>query len=407
MRIAYICADPGVPVHGSTGSSTHVREMVRALVSRGLGVTLLAACLADHRRSEAPWPSVELTADPLIAELRSRLVGQLRTAGRGTSRASELQALLLNEVVLRELTERRQEIDVVYERQSLWSLAGLQFARRENLPFILELNAPLAAQQQKYRELDLVETAETIERLLVSHADRIIVTSPALREYARARGAHDKRIREIPCGAPSSFLDARRERHDEDDGFVLGFLGSLKSWHGIDILLEAFRQLTRLDPAYRLLIVGAGPSRDLIDGFARQHHLSERIRLVGPVDHSSVPQYLSRMDVGLAPYPPLPSFYFSPLKLWEYAAAGVPIVASAVGDLPVLLPHRSAALLHPAGSIGKIVKHVEGLRTSPALRRRLARRARQIARRHTWDRLAARLEAIARRAACEHRPRRG
>ena len=90
-------------------------------------------------------------------------------------------------------------------------------------------------------------------------------------------------------------------------------------------------------------------------------------------------------------------FYFSPLKIWEYAAGRVPIVASESGEIPRLFPHRQAALLHAPGKVRKIVKHVERLRRDPHLRERLARRARAVAKEHTWDRLAGRFHTLTER----------
>jgi glycosyltransferase involved in cell wall biosynthesis len=304
--------------------------------------------------------------------------------------------LLLNQTLLGELGKLRQQIDVVYERHSLWSFAALQFAQREGLPYFLEVNAPLTDQQEAYRDLDLRETAQAIERLVFPAADRIILTSPALKGYARARGASQRRMRVIPCGVSRGFFpESGRAGTRGKSEFVVGFIGSLKPWHGVGSLLEAFRLLAELSPSYRLLLVGDGPLLPYVKDFCRRHHLSHLVTLAGSVDYERVPEYLAQIDVGVAPYPALPSFYFSPLKIWEYAAGGVPIVASASGDLPQLFPHKSAALLHPPGSVRKIVKHVERLRQDRALGRRLARRARRIAKQHTWDRLAARFESLA------------
>jgi glycosyltransferase involved in cell wall biosynthesis len=120
------------------------------------------------------------------------------------------------------------------------------------------------------------------------------------------------------------------------------------------------------------------------------------VELVGAVPYAAVPVHLAQMDVGVAPYPALSSFYFSPLKIFEYAAAGVPIAASESGQIAELLAHRVTAMLHPPGSTTKLVRHIEELRARPELRARLARRARTaVAKPHTWDRLAARLLSIA------------
>ena len=102
------------------------------------------------------------------------------------------------------------------------------------------------------------------------------------------------------------------------------------------------------------------------------------------------------MEVGLATYPPLPLFYFSPLKVFEYAAAGVPIVASASGQIAEILAHRVNGLLHRPGDVEEIVRHVEELRARPILRVRFARRARRaVLKGYTWDRQAGRLLGFA------------
>ncbi len=400
MRIAYINADRGVDVFGSNGSGVHVRELVSALARRGHQVHVVTA--AAEVPSGTPFRVIDLAAEPLLRELRERMGKEARALGHTSTRAAEVYGLLLNRTVAARLEALRGEVDLVYERQSLWSYAGLEFARREGLPFFLEVNAPLSRQQLDYRALALDEVAAALEGALCTHADRVLVTSPALADYTHTRGASRRHLRLVRCGAPRELFDIPgRPRRGVQDEFVLGFVGSLKPWHGIEILLHVFERLRQISPVYRLLVVGDGPMMAHIRAFCREHGLEEFIELPGRVPHDEMPRWLGRMDAGMAPYPNLPSFYFSPLKIWEYAAAGVPIVASSGGELPKLFPHKTAALLHPPGKIHKILKHVETLRQNPDLGRRLARRARRGARLHTWDRIAARVETIATRALAE------
>jgi glycosyltransferase involved in cell wall biosynthesis len=394
MHIAYVCADRGVRPGGSGGSSTHVRELVKALAARGARITVLAAA-ADGAAEALGVPVIDLMAAPGMAELRAAVQKAARTAGDEGRAPHESMALLLNQAIASALAGLQPRPDVVYERHSLWSTAGLHFARNHGIPHLLEVNAPLVSQEKEYRQLALAPAAEAIEEWLVTTSDRLLVTTPSLADWAHGRGASRRAVRVVPCGVPSALVAAGPRERVDPSRFTIGFVGSLKPWHGVDILLRAFRKLHRRELGYRLRIVGDGPMRGEIERWIGAHGLGGCTDVVGAVPPEAIPGELARMDAGVAPYPELPSFYFSPLKLWEYAGAGVPMAASAVGDLPRLFPHREAALLHPAGSASKLAEHLATLREDPALAQRLARRARMVAKAHTWDRIAARVERIA------------
>jgi glycosyltransferase involved in cell wall biosynthesis len=367
--------------------------MVTALAGRGHDVTVFAS--SPGRATLAGAEIVDSSGDATLNALRVRIAKALRDSGREPVRAAEAYSLLLNETLLALLTSSPR-FDFVYERHSLWSIAGLQYAEQKDVPHLLEVNAPLLEQQSAYRDLEFVEAAQAIESMLFEGSDRVFVTTTALVDYVHARGASRSRVRVLPCGA-SAELFTRRARVSDGarSEFVVGFLGSLKPWHGLDVLLDAFGILHQRDASYRLLIVGDGPQRAEIEMTCRSRGLDSAVTMTGSVDHSDVGTYLARMDVGVASYPELDAFYFSPLKVWEYAAASVPIVASESGELPRLFPHKEAALLHPRGNARKLARHIDRLRQNPALAARLARRAHLTARLHTWDRLAARVERAA------------
>jgi glycosyltransferase involved in cell wall biosynthesis len=98
------------------------------------------------------------------------------------------------------------------------------------------------------------------------------------------------------------------------------------------------------------------------------------------------------MDVAVAPYPALPDFYFSPLKVFEYMAAGRPVVASAIGQLKELLEDGVNGMLVPPGNPAAIAAALERLYCDEELRGRLGQAAREkVVREHTWDNVAQRL----------------
>jgi glycosyltransferase involved in cell wall biosynthesis len=98
------------------------------------------------------------------------------------------------------------------------------------------------------------------------------------------------------------------------------------------------------------------------------------------------------MDVGTAPYAPQPVFYFSPLKIAEYLAAGLPVVASEQGDIPRLV--GDAGMLVPPGDAAALQRALETLRADARLRTRLATAARARAAGLGWDSVAAQVESL-------------
>lgn len=395
-HIAYVCADRGVPIGGYKGASAHVAELTRALSERGAEVRILGA------RVEAAQAVAGLSVP--VAELRAgrtaRAMRQFAFDGasgpRARARASELHGVLVNQVLARELERlhRRWRIDAVYERYSLWSFAAAGFAHEAGVPFLLEVNAPLRDEQRRYRRLENSVLAATLESYLFRFASDVIVPSEELRPYVLDRGVQSRRVHVIPNAAdPERFAPNRAARGRDE--FVIGFLGSLKPWHGLEFLVRAFRRLHARFDGYRLLIAGDGPLREPLRRSLRLHDLLDATTFCGELAREQVPEVLSRMDAGVAPYPRLQRFYFSPLKVFEYMAAGVPVVASDIGQIGAVLSHGLTGLLHPPGRVGEMVACIEELRGSPELAVRLARNARSLVRRRfTWRRNAERVLAL-------------
>jgi len=399
-HIAYVCADRGVPVIGTKGGSTHIRELVNALTARGAELRILAARPTDgESRSVVRADLIDVGSDRFGRVLRAH-IRRVAPGSTGEVIGSETLALLMNQDIYQRLQRLHVSwhVDVIYERYSLWSHAALRFARDHGIPFLLEVNAPLRLEQAQYRALHNPVVAEAIEAQLFQLADRVLVPSAALRDYVLAQGARPGRVRIVYNAAdPGVFRSAPgiAQRDGAREQFVVGFVGSLKPWHGIQDLLRAFVRLRRRSATYRLLIVGDGPLRPAIEQIRRREGLTDVIRVTGNVDYTHVPALLAEMDIAVAPYPRMSAFYFSPLKVYEYMAAEVPIVASAIGQVTEILTHRRTALLHPPGSIAKLVDHVEELRVHPRLAARLARAARHLAvKKYTWDRNAARVLAM-------------
>lgn len=98
------------------------------------------------------------------------------------------------------------------------------------------------------------------------------------------------------------------------------------------------------------------------------------------------------MDAAVAPYPDYPDFYFSPLKIYEYMAAGLPVVASRIGQVAELIQDGTNGLLYQPGDAVALSAALNRLRCEPMLRSSLGRAAREtVLHDHTWEAVAKRI----------------
>lgn len=378
MRMAYVCADGGIPVFGDKGGSVHVRSMVRAFRALGHDVHVLCAEAGGGGADfpvEAIGPSFPPAVDRASKERRLLAIAQ-----RIEERLLALHA--------------RRPFDMIYERYGLWSAAGVRAARRLGIPVVVEVNAPLVQEQAAFRAFVLRDAAAAIEAEVFGTATALAVVSQELVSYVTGKGAPAAQVHVIgnavdtglfhPQTAPEAIPGLPSGR------FVVGFTGSLKSWHGTDNLVAAFAQLARRLPAH-LLIVGDGPERPLLQDHMRRLGIEGQVTLTGWVPHHRLPGLIARMDVAVAPYPADAGHYFSPLKLFEYLAMGRPVVASRLGQTADLLGPSEAGLLVPPGDAPALAAALERVATDPDLAQSLARRAAAVGRQHDWQANAGRV----------------
>jgi glycosyltransferase involved in cell wall biosynthesis len=382
MRIAYVCADQGVQVFGRKGCSIHVQEVIRAFLRLGCRVVLFTP------RPEGS-PPAGLADVPVV---------RLPPAPQGDPAARERTAFLANADLLRAL-DRHGPYDLVYERYSLWSCAGMEYAQEAGISGMLEVNAPLIEEQAERRTLVDRRSAEAVARKVFAAATSLVAVSEEvasyLESYAEARG----RIHVVANGVNPERFPQRRPRASDDlkTTFTVAFVGSLKPWHGLETLTEAFDLLHRRRADARLLVVGDGPERlHLSDGLGTRCLLNA-VRLTGAVPPDAVAPLLATMDAAVAPYPRGERFYFSPLKVYEYMAASLPVAASGVGQVQSLIRHGVNGLLCPPGDAPALAAALDLLHGDAALRQRLGNEARAtVLRNHTWEGVARRLFALAR-----------
>ena len=381
MRIAYICCDPGIPVFGTKGASVHIQEVVRELRSAGHEVVLYALRSGEH-----------VPADLADLELHLEAVADAAPAEREQAQVRAAQRIASQVIA--------DGADLVYERYSLFSTALTDVTAATGVPGVLEVNAPLIDEQRRHRSLVDVSGAKQVLRRQVGAARVTVCVSDPVADWVRRRIADVPdaeavagRIHTVPNGVSVRRIQPQPA---DPDRVVVTFVGTLKPWHGVADLITA-AALARQQ--WSLRIIGDGPEMETLRAQAERLGVEADFR--GAVAPEEIPAHMAGSAIGVAPYPDLGGLeqqYFSPMKVLEYLAAGLAVVASGVGQIPQLLEEgsqRHGVLVAPSDPTA-LAAALDDLAASPQRRARLGRDGRLLAEeRHSWARVVTRILELA------------
>jgi glycosyltransferase involved in cell wall biosynthesis len=368
MRILYCAIDQTVP--GTTGGSVHVTSVAEGLAALGHEVHVLVT------PGEGAFPSGPF-ANPV------RWIPMAPPFG-----ARQLRWMRIGDV--RRLVSTLQPT-VVIERYYNFGGEGVLAAAAVRAKTVLEVNAPVidhegSAKARIDRAL-IVEPMRRWREHICGRADLIVTPSAAIlprdtpaRKIVRLEwGADTDRFRPDASAAPPFPRPAPT---------VAIFAGAFRRWHGAINLVRAMRELrARGRTEVGAVLVGTGPELPSVQDEACG---LPNVVITGPVPHAEMPAYLAAADIGVAPFdirahrPLSLGFYWSPLKIFEYMAAGLPVVAPAVDRIPTIVADGREGVLYDPAQPGALARALEAL-TDPAVRRRLGGAARERAvREYSW-----------------------
>ncbi len=126
---------------------------------------------------------------------------------------------------------------------------------------------------------------------------------------------------------------------------VIGYVGSYKSWHGLDVSLDVMERLSMRDESFHLLLIGNGDEYSRIEKLVCEKKLHGCVTQIDYVPHQQIPEYMAAFDCALMTYPEIKPFHFSPLKMFEYMAMGVPVITTDIGQIGEIITHGHTGIL--------------------------------------------------------------
>jgi glycosyltransferase involved in cell wall biosynthesis len=389
-------ADIRLPLERANGIQT--METCHALARRGHVVTLVVRP-DTHSPARDPLTfyglphldALRIERAPVSGPAAARRAGYLafalgRALGRGRADAMITRDLGLASTLLR--IPRAARPPLVYESH------GYAPEVAQALPELVSTaKAPGGAKLAR-----LARREARVWRL----ADGYVTITSGLADELRARFGPRERLAAIPDGTRLGEDGAGRAVPAADNRRkpIVAYAGHLYAWKGVDVLLQAIARL----PGVEGLVIGgheAEPDLARVKSRAASLGIGDRVRFTGMVPPAEVAQRLRRADVLVLPNPPsaISTRFTSPLKLFEYMATGRPIVASDLPAIREVLEDNVTALLVRAGDPEAIAEAVGRVVNDPALGARLARAAALAVSDYSWDRRAARIEALLRQVA--------
>lgn len=289
---------------------------------------------------------------------------------------------------------RERDLEFVWQRHDIFQWAGFDAARVFGKPLVLFMDALQVWEARKWGVQRpgwgrIVEAFGELPQ--IRRADLLACVSEEVAMEVQRRGVPEDRVMVTPCGvdveefSPANSGAEVRERLGLTGKFVIGWAGSFRRFHGLEMALDAVASLQRNLPDIALLLVGNGQERSRIERLARDLRLAD-VLFTGTVPFDEMPRYIAAMDIALLLHSGAHEFHYSPLKLSEYMSSGRAIVGPRVGRVERSLAESVEGLLVPPGDTRALAAAIARLHGEPGLRRALGQAARARAvRQMSWD----------------------
>jgi len=391
LSILYLIGDRGLDLTKGEGYKIHVLKIINGLKKKGHKVFLL------NINENSSLPELENYLTVRHKYLRFFFHRIFPFTGTLNSINILLQIIKLH---------RFYQFDVIHERFGLYAYGGIMASKLLRIPHIIEINGPGIEEKKLFtKDIDPIQkfTAKRIRKLCLKTTNHIVAVSNNLKTFLINNHIikNSDKITVLPNAADVEAFDKQfnvqsiKASLGLENKFIIAYTGTLQVWYAIDDLISAFPSVIKEIPNAYLLIIGEGQAREKLETLVNQREIADRVKFMGYVNHSKIPEIISIADVVVAPFKELGmTFFGSAIKVFEYLSAGKPIVATKIGQIAEVLKDQHTALLVTPGNIDELANAIIRLARDEQLRSYLAKNARIEAQKYSWDKYADQLENI-------------
>lgn len=258
----------------------------------------------------------------------------------------------------------------LFQAISAWAIA-----RMKRIPWVFEVRdlwPAFAVEAGVLTDPILIRTAEYAERLLYSHADRILINSPGFRSHLEGKGADPKAISLVPNGVdveqirPVTTENGFLSQQGLDGKFVALYSGAHGRANDLELVLNAAHELQE-DPSIVFLLVGDGPEKRHLMQRAKALSL-QNVKFLPPVPKAEMPELLGSIGCGIAVLKAVPLFKTTyPNKVFDYMAAGKPVVLAIAGAIQEVIDRAEAGISVAPGDARALAQAVLRLAKDPQM----------------------------------------
>lgn len=359
---------------GNGVEGVHIRGVTKGLMEQGHVVDIISAH-GTVSSTDTSGPE------------RKGLKQLFSTVAKNTPEiAFELLEILYNALALAKLARRvkAKRPDLVYERYALFLVSTVWYCRAKRIPVIVEVND--SAVVDRVRPLLLKNVAAALERWVFRNASGLIFVSQRFADIVQRNYGEIAPIIVSPNAVDmrdyeTSMSSRTRTREKLSIGkcVLFGYVGGFHQWHGIGWFVKEITPELKRYKDLKLILVGDGPLFANIKDYIRGERLEDRILLTGRLSHNSIPDVLNALDFAVLPDA---NEYQSPMKLFEYMASGIGVVAPDTEPIREVVSDGETGWLFPLGDRRKCIDKIVEVSRDGQARRNVGAAARAYIRSH-------------------------